>query len=438
MSQTLFSKHSVVQFTNLFRARIWNQLTPQMKHQACQELENRLAAERNSVPRTIVAERMEGACYGYQSGNKIYINQNLLESGRFVTYDEITGAKVNDYQVDAAGWQIFDTICHEDEHGAQYDRGDAQSYRSYITCNTDSVLYRIQKDEASAFAIGNMRTLDAIELQKNTLGEIEPDMMAYVRDIKADRYQDALSEAQIRYHDENIKATLDQAISDAENGESGESPSGSYHAIRSLINQQNHSNPQNYYDEERSALFKPFNEQDYINPEFSAQQQGISQPHLPAKTVIEDGSELFDEAFIANGEEQDDGLSLISERQLSGYEAENDGLSLMDENQSLGYEDEDDGLSLMEEGQTSDYEVEDDGLSLMEEGHTSDYEDEDEDSESLIDRDADYSDFQDMVDSIRNDCAGYPYGTDYNNESIGDQSGYSDSTEYSSGQGMSR
>ena len=137
-----------------------------------------------------------------------------------------------------SGWQLYDTIAHEDEHGAQLDRGDAQTCRSYFTPETDSALYRIQHDEALAFGVGNYRTLNAIEEQRNLLGHLEPDMVQYINSVKNDRYEDALAEAQLRYGDEDIRRTLDQFTEDKENLKTRDNPSDSYIALQNKMQEQ--------------------------------------------------------------------------------------------------------------------------------------------------------------------------------------------------------
>jgi len=238
MAGTIFSKYTYSQLNGLFREQIWTKLDQSSKVEACQELENRLAAERGFPARDVIPVDMDGGCYGEQRGNYIYVNENLLRNNCFVTRDEKTGEIIGQYPVEAPGWQLYDTIVHEDEHGAQLDRGDAQTCRSYFTPETDSALYRIQHDEALAFGVGNYRTLNAIEEQRNLLGHLEPDMVQYINSVKNNRYEDALAEAQLRYGDEDIRRTLDQFTEDKENLKTRDNPSDSYIALQNKMQEQ--------------------------------------------------------------------------------------------------------------------------------------------------------------------------------------------------------
>ncbi len=238
MKRTRFTYYHSDQFTGLFRECNWSRLNESVRLEVCQELENRLAMERGAPPRQVIPREISGRCYGEQQGNYIIINKYLLRDNCFLTFDPATGNLSGRYPVQAAGWQMFDTICHEDEHGAQLDRGSFQSGLSYFSSGTDSVIYRIQKDEARAYAIGNLRTLYAIEEQKQIVGHLEPDMKIYLDDIKSDRYQDALDEAKRIYNDNNIDKTLNQFIEDRENGITRYSPSSSYQHLQNKMQQQ--------------------------------------------------------------------------------------------------------------------------------------------------------------------------------------------------------
>ena len=218
MAETRYSTMTSHELNSLFREKNWNSLDENERLDACQELENRLAAERGSEPRTLVPEEMDGATYGYQQGNRIYMNQHVLRDNRFVSYDEETGKPVAAYEVRAAGWQTYDTVSHEDEHGAQYDRGDFQTRRSYFTSETDPDLYRIQRDEARAFDAGESRTRAAIAEQVGEDGEYDQDMLDYLEDVDRNSYENALARAQENYDDEHIDQTLDQYITGRENG----------------------------------------------------------------------------------------------------------------------------------------------------------------------------------------------------------------------------
>lgn len=67
-----------------FRAAQWDRLSYEGRKAACQQLENCLAAEKNLRPWQIVSVKMEGETFGYQYGNRIFINEYILENNSFM------------------------------------------------------------------------------------------------------------------------------------------------------------------------------------------------------------------------------------------------------------------------------------------------------------------------------------------------------------------
>ncbi len=237
--KTKYNNYSSLQLDGLFRELNWTRISERDRLDACQELENRFAAEHGTIPRTVIALPMNGSVYGEQRGNCIFVNENLLADFQFVDYNN-NGRMIGFYHVDAAGWQTYDTIAHESMHGYQLDRGDYQSAASYIMQETDSAIYRIQKDEAEAFDAGQTRTFDAIMKQRALLdGKMEPDMAQYIESMEEDSYDSALEEAQKRYGDDKIDETLAQYIQDRENGVEPNNPSLSYQALQNAMDRQN-------------------------------------------------------------------------------------------------------------------------------------------------------------------------------------------------------
>lgn len=237
MRRTNLEHLNGIQLDALFRGDNWSRLTVSGRHQACQELENRLAHERGSASREVLLRDMDGSTYGYQFGDYIYINNHVLEEGRFVSVDA-QGNIIGGYEVDAPGWNVYDTVCHEDEHGAQLDRGEYQTKASYIESKSDRNLYRIQPDEALAFDAGQGRTMAAISRQIDYWHQVDPDMKLYLDDVRDDRYDTALATAKEDYGDEDIENTLRQFVHDRENGLLPANPSFSYRSLINILNDQ--------------------------------------------------------------------------------------------------------------------------------------------------------------------------------------------------------
>lgn len=209
-----------------FREVEWKRMSPNERRTACQQLENHLAQERGALPRRILSIPMEGRTYGYQSGKCIYINSYILDANAFHTQN---GFKT----IPACGWQIYDTICHEDLHGMQEDLGTGQTF-TYVSPSKNYDVYRIQHDEKYAYAIGQYRTLCAILEQKELYG-LEPDMIAYKNEAKKDRYQDKVEEAAKELGIPNIDKELDQLIADKENGVVPQAPSNGYLQLDNIL-----------------------------------------------------------------------------------------------------------------------------------------------------------------------------------------------------------
>lgn len=214
-----------------FREAQWQLLSPAERLNACQQLENRLAAERNAAPKRVYAERMEGKVFGYQRGNGIFVNAYVLEKNAFLTGHGYV-------PIPAAGWQTYDTICHEDLHGLQEDMRTGQTF-TYISPDKNYDIYRIQSDEKYAFAVGQDRTLTAILEQKDIHG-LEPDMITYKNIAKDDRYQDRVAEAAESLGIPDIDRELDRLVYDKEHGITPQSPSNDYLKLDNILYGANH------------------------------------------------------------------------------------------------------------------------------------------------------------------------------------------------------
>ena len=230
MQKTPFSALSQTSLGSRFQSQVWDRLPYEARLSLCQEMENRLAARQGLQPRTITAQPMENKRYGVQRGDTIVLNSHLLRDGVFrSTYlDANNVPRTFEITVPAAGWNLYDTICHEHTHGVQWDEGRAQTYVSYISPNRDYPLYRIQPDEREAFAVGQKETLEAIARVEAAIGRELPEKANYLATVREEAYEPALARAQMCYGDPGVQEVLDQVVFDRENGVTPDSPSLTY------------------------------------------------------------------------------------------------------------------------------------------------------------------------------------------------------------------
>lgn len=231
---TNYENYSQSQLTALFSSDTWKSLSFSQRLNACQEVENRYAAENNVHPCTITYQPMNGACYGWQNGNTICLNSYLLQDGQFCTDYKDSYGNVQSIRTDvlAPGWNTLDTVFHEGTHGIQEQSGRMPS--TYISPEMDGDLYRIQGIEKEAYANGQIRTLEALSNYEKEVGHMDPERSEYIASIKADSFQAALIDASQNYNDPNIEQTLQTVINDRENGISRTNTSESYDAINNL------------------------------------------------------------------------------------------------------------------------------------------------------------------------------------------------------------
>ncbi|MCR4642140.1 MAG: hypothetical protein K5697_08945 [Lachnospiraceae bacterium] len=238
MNKTGYEDLSQVQLHTLFSSGQWSFLSFEDRMNACQEVENRYAAENHVAPCTVVPRQMDGGTYGWQSGRIICLNESLVKDGCFsVTYtDENQLSQTSLVPVEAPNWNVLDTVYHEGTHGIQESLGMVPD--TYVTCDTDRDLYRIQKIEKEAYAQGQNRTLQAIGEVERETGLSDPEKGNYVTYIRNDSFQSSLRDAELRYNDPDIENTLAQVIYDRDYGIIPKEPSESYQIINRLCDEQ--------------------------------------------------------------------------------------------------------------------------------------------------------------------------------------------------------
>lgn len=318
----------------LFASDNWrNHMSCQDRLQACQEVENRLAQERGTLPRAVVPRPMDGKTYGFQSGACIVMNEHMLRDNAFyISYRDENGADVTaKVEIDAVSWQTLDTVYHEDWHGAQQDMNSPTLMREYIdpTFSGDYDLYRIQGCEKEAFAVGNDRTLDALRSVQARTGQCDPEQAAYLAAIRAESFDEALARAEAKYDGADIEQTLAQVGEDRYSGVFSPNPSEAYQRIDSVYDLQAHRQLQ--------ALINGTAREGSVSEE-----TGGLEGQLPGRTEsLDDGAALFEKTGMdhgpelteSTGEELDDGAALMETG--SGYggtdcQEEGDGAELIE------------------------------------------------------------------------------------------------------------
>ncbi len=232
--ETAYNDLSQNQLTGLFASENWSKLSPDQKIDACQEVENRFAAEHGVRPCTVVSQDINGATYGWQSGDTITLNSHMLENGTFQTtfIDANGNSQTRSVAVDAPGWNTLDTVFHEGTHGIQEQQGRMPD--TYIDYKTDSDLYRIQSCEKEAFQAGQENTLNAIANYERESGKLDPDRDEYVMSVTQDSFTSANMRAAFNYNDPNIENTLNQVIYDRDHNIDRPNQSESYKQINQL------------------------------------------------------------------------------------------------------------------------------------------------------------------------------------------------------------
>lgn len=233
-NHTIYENYSQSQLTALFSSQNWKSMSFSERMTACQEVENRYATENNVQPCTVTHQSMNGACYGWQSGNTICLNTHLVADGQFCTQYIDQNGNTQTVRTDALapGWNILDTVYHEGTHGIQEQTGRMPS--TYISPDMDGDLYRIQGIEKEAYAVGQAKTLDALSNYEREAGHFDANRNDYIASVRNDSFQASLSEAARNYNDPNIELTLQTVINDRENNITRENTSKSYDAINNL------------------------------------------------------------------------------------------------------------------------------------------------------------------------------------------------------------
>ena len=235
---TIYHNYSSAQLHSLFSTDIWNSLSLDQKINACQEVENRYASEHGVNPCRVIPEKMNGSTYGYQRGNTIAINSNLLQDGTFVTeYTDANGnAQTASIKALAPSWNVLDTIYHEGTHGIQQASG--RMPYTYISPETDRDLYRIQGIEKEAYAMGQAKTLDAITEAEEYAGIQDSSKEEYIEYVKMDSFNSALQNSIVHYNDLEIEQTVNEVIYNRDHGIHPVDQSESYVAVNSMIDHQ--------------------------------------------------------------------------------------------------------------------------------------------------------------------------------------------------------
>jgi hypothetical protein len=217
---TRYSELSNSEINELYRSDMWSNLSYEERLDALQELENRTAEELGNQPCEVRTEEMNGAMYGYYCNGQIVVNESLVNNG-VLRYEDGEN-DVLEYVPNDVNAQLMDTIHHENYHAYQDDvinnriehdnQNEVALWRSneelYISSSDNSILYRIQSRERTAFYRGELQTKETFEGIEAKYGE-DAGYQEYLISINEYSYEIALVTAKETYGDENIQETLD-------------------------------------------------------------------------------------------------------------------------------------------------------------------------------------------------------------------------------------
>lgn len=359
-NHTIYENYSPHQLTALFSSENWQSMSFAERMNACQEVENRYATENNVQPCTVTHQPMNGACYGWQSGNTICLNSYLVADGQFCTQYTDQNGNVQTVRTDvlAPGWNTLDTVYHEGTHGIQEQTGRMPA--TYISPEMDGDLYRIQGIEKEAYDVGQAKTLDALSSYEKNVGHWDTSRNDYIASVRNDSFQSALSEAARNYNDPNIEQTLQTVISDRENNATRENTTESYDAINNLCDTYGiHSSTD--ISQETSAEAAVDLTSGNVPTEHSAQEDfstsaehddgftesaGLSSDHTVSSDELQDGVEESSEHIEISTESLDDGAEENSNYTQLNTEELTDGSE--EDYQDVSTQDIDDGYSTTE------------------------------------------------------------------------------------------
>lgn len=227
------------QIYSKFAAENWGKMTSEQRLEALNELEAVSAGQNNSAVRQVVAEDMNGKVYGYFDGEKIVVNNHLLQNDPMF-YARVTDEDGNQetltYRVEDANIQMMDTLFHEDYHAFQKQAVNGEippetlrkmgiseetvrnwaaneNRLGYVEPEIDGNLYRIQGLEKAAFDAGETNTKEAFSYLNQKYGE-DANYQKYLSAIEANSYKKNLQMAQMRYGDMDIENTLQNKMNE--------------------------------------------------------------------------------------------------------------------------------------------------------------------------------------------------------------------------------
>lgn len=247
----------------MFAGSEWDNLDVDDRKSLLQEVENRAAAKRGTEARTLTFDDLEGGTLGYQKGDSIVINSNLVERGAYrvnVNNKEDGTVTSRDVKLPASNWHLLDTVFHEDTHGIQEDENRGQTVKSYIESESNYMLYRLGPDEREAFRNGQGKTLSVIDYVTE-YGEInDPTMRIYVNSVKNDSEDALVEEAKILYNDPNIEEHIDTWANDVENNLEHSEEYAITHVLDRTLEEQRQRHYQEYMNQVSQTST------DYFNP----------------------------------------------------------------------------------------------------------------------------------------------------------------------------
>lgn len=234
MIHTKYESLTDEQLADLFHSSNWNNnMSPDDRLAACQEVVNRDALSQGMVPCEVVATDMRGNDFGVFTGSTIEVNGHILSSGQIMDEDGNLTA------FPGSNAETLNTLYHENRHaydaqlsaaiedkmaGNAYNhsiiedaeaRGlDIDQIRAsdsiYVQSTDGYDLYRVQNSEREAYKAGEEGCAKMFEGSQSRLGA-DAEYQAYSDRLAAeDGYNEAMANLKDVYKDENFDKTLDE------------------------------------------------------------------------------------------------------------------------------------------------------------------------------------------------------------------------------------
>ena len=234
MIHTKYESLTDEQLADLFHSSNWNNnMTPDDRLAACQEVVNRDALSQGMVPCEVVATDMRGNDFGVYTNGTIEVNSHILSSGQIMDEDgnmtafpgsnaetlntlyhenrHAYDAQLSEAIEDKMAGNAYNHTIIEDAEARGLDIDQIRASDSIYVQSTDGYdLYRVQNSEREAFKAGEEGCAKMFEGSQSRLGA-DAEYQAYTDRLAAeDGYNEAMANLKEVYKDDHFDKTLDE------------------------------------------------------------------------------------------------------------------------------------------------------------------------------------------------------------------------------------